>query len=59
MPPCPVPQYFDGSNKDDPEYVEWVVNFEKKLGLNESAEPIGIHRCTEEDYAKFHPVIKA
>lgn len=54
-----VAGYFDAKPRDDPEYVQWEVNFENKIKNETWFEPASIHKCTEEDYAEFAPIVES
>ena len=39
---------------DDPDYVEYIAVIREKNGTGKSRDVhIGVHKCTESDYAKF------
>lgn len=47
-------------NIDDENYVEWRVTLIEHSGLYEDMHrPIKIHKCTEEEYKEFNPIIEA
>ena len=52
-----VAGYFDGTPRDDPEYVQWEVNYENKIKNETWSEPVSIHKCTQEDYDEFAPIV--
>lgn len=41
--------------KDDPNYVQWVVQLTRIIGKVETDFPLKFHKCTEQDYESFFP----
>ena len=47
--------FLDKELKDDPRYVKWIVRTFTKVGIDKKTERIlPYHRCTEEDFDRFH-----
>ena len=50
-----VEQYDDNrAGKDDPNYVEWIVQLTQNIGKVETIFPLKFHKCTDEDYDSFY-----
>ena len=51
-----VTGYLDGEVKNDSRYVKWVVRHRGNVDGVHFENILGIHPCTEEDYAEFNPI---
>lgn len=54
-----VEGYTDRVGKDDPEYVEWVVQMTQNVGGVQEIFPLATHKCTSADYDSFFEPAKA
>ena len=49
-----VESYADGSARDDPNYVQWVVQLTTSISGNKTVRPLTYHRCTDADFDEFY-----
>ena len=58
-----VTDFYTGFSKDDPDLVQWEANIITSVdGLpeNEKITPVGVHKCTTQDWDKFYdPTFKS
>lgn len=46
--------FIEGEVKDDPKYVKWYAEYVEQASGNFTYSEVPVHRCTEEDMARFH-----
>ena len=51
-----VQNYDDQSSKDSPDVVRWTPELITIKGDDWTRKPLGVHKCTEEDFERFNPV---
>ena len=55
-----VREYNTGITLDDPNFVQWNVFLTTSINsVNVERELLGVHRCTDEDYAELWPPNKS
>ena len=55
-----VREYKTGIALDDPNFVQWEVYLTTSFdSVTIERKPLGIHRCTEHDYAELWPAKKS
>ena len=54
-----VENYLDRTGRNDPDYVDWIVQMHNYVDGVESETPLKFHKCETEDYALFYEPISS
>ena len=53
-----IEDYVTREGKDDPSYVEWIVQLRRSMNGTVTEFPLKYHKCNETNYGYFHPSSK-